>query len=291
MLSVDWAVEFNGINSEDYNNDGVYGWLFYQNNVFGLPTPRFQSFSRTSSHGSFPSNNFYYSNRTVTFSGEVWAFSDSDLAAVNNAFMTMTTQTQTGYQFKIRLPGYGVLVLDDARIVNRSWQANQQNFITSNKAEIAFQVSSPDPRWYSETETEATSTLSTAGSGLSFPLTYPLSYGGGASGGVVLTNNGTFNTEPTAVVTGPLTTFGLENVTTGEHLQFNNGPSAGQNLYISFHNRTVRLDDPDTGANRYSWIQDSSQWWDCPPGDSSVRLTGSSAGSPQCVFSIRDAYV
>jgi hypothetical protein len=80
---------------------------------------------------------------------------------------------------------------------------------------------SPDYRKYGQSVT-ATTGLRTLGTGLVYPLVYPLSYGTpGTGGSVQFTNTGTAPTEPVFTVSGALSAgFQLTWVETGQHLTY-----------------------------------------------------------------------
>lgn len=85
--------------------------------------------------------------------------------------------------------------------------------------QLAFKA--PDWRKYGAAQT-LTAGLRTGGTGLTYPLLYPLLYGAAATGGVVtFTNTGTAPTEPVVVVTGPFAAgFEITHVETGRRLRY-----------------------------------------------------------------------
>ena len=120
------------------------------------------------------------------------------------------------------------------------------------------------------------------------PALAPLAFSGTASGGqVVATNDGEFGAPWTAVISGPVTTPRIENVTTGATLTFNGTLGTGETLTISSLDRTVLLNGT---ASRYSWLTAGSSWFDLPAGSSTVRFAGVS-GSGSMDLSFRSVWI
>lgn len=137
-----------------------------------------------------------------------------------------------------------------------------------------------DPAVYDNTETTAQLTPFTSSAGLSYPVTYPKSYGaGGTGGGVVLVLGGTWETWPTFTINGPssgtLTNPRLEYVTGGVALNLtaNGGASMtpGQVLVVETYpaRRSVAF---TTGASRYGKLSADSVFFPLQPGSNELRF-------------------
>jgi hypothetical protein len=146
-----------------------------------------------------------------------------------------------------------------------------------------------DPRIYdAELSSASTSMATPDGTGFTFPLTFPLSFGGAVTGGTfTATNEGEFPAPWQAVIEGPVDDPRIENVTTGQTVGFVGSLAAGETLEIDSDFRSVLLDGT---ASRYSWLTSGSQWFELAPGDNQIRLAGSS-GSGSMTFTHRSAWI
>ncbi len=79
-----------------------------------------------------------------------------------------------------------------------------------------------DPRKYALTPTIVPTGLASSSGGMMFPATFPLGFGSVGAGGIItLTNAGNFQTPLQFTISGPVTNPIIDNVTTGQSLQFN----------------------------------------------------------------------
>lgn len=135
---------------------------------------------------------------------------------------------------------------------------------------VPFSLEALDPRWYADVVTSATLTLPTATTGRTYPRTYPLAYGGGSSGSLIVDNVGNAPTYPVVTIRGPVTNPGLVNATTGETIEFAIVLGAGEELVVDMQERTVLLGGT---ASRYSTISGTPSFWALEPGENDVRFT------------------
>jgi|SRR5579859_3770103 len=78
-----------------------------------------------------------------------------------------------------------------------------------------------DPRKYSSTTTTLTTGLAAVSGGMTFPATFPLSFGAvGGGGTVTATNAGNFQTPLALTITGPVVNPIVDNQATGQSLSF-----------------------------------------------------------------------
>lgn len=140
-----------------------------------------------------------------------------------------------------------------------------------------------DPRWYDATPFTTSISAPAATTGMAFPLTFDLSFGGGGSGGTFnCTNAGNWETRPVAVISGPCTNPSLTNTNTGQKLLFNITLASTDTLTVDFSARTVTLNGT---ANRYNTLAPNPQWWTLAKGTTAVQFnTASSSGSCQLAF-------
>ena len=101
--------------------------------------------------------------------------------------------------------------------------------------------------------------------GITFPLTLPVTFGSGiSSGSITVTNSGNAATWPTFTLTGPLTGPTIINANTGQQLRF--APSYvledGQTMVIDTDARSVTI---DAGVSRRDALI-SADWFPLPAG-------------------------
>ncbi len=142
-------------------------------------------------------------------------------------------------------------------------------------APYALLFEATDPRIYENVQRTASTTATTATGGLSFPLTFPLDFGGtGGSGLIAIANTGNFATP----WTGPCINPTIENVTTGQIIQTNDYSfEASSTVTYSSESRTV-LQDGTSSVK--SFLTPDSSWWDIPAGGFIVlKFTSVSGGA------------
>lgn len=188
-----------------------------------------------------------------------------------------------------QIPGLagGVAVEIGARVRRLSLPIDRPYLFGHGSSVVEFWAT--DPRIYSQASTTQTVTQAVpSGTGLTFPITFPLSFGGAVVGGqFVATNAGEFAAPWTATIAGPITNPTLENVTTGQTLAFTGSVGSSETLVVSSLDRAVLLNG---SASRYSWLVVGSAWWQLAPGANTVRLAGTS-GSGSVSFTYRSAWV
>jgi tail protein len=146
----------------------------------------------------------------------------------------------------------------------------------------------PDPRKYSvQVSTVTVNASASSGGGLSMPLTMPLTFPGATpSGSLTAVNNGTFETRPVITITGPITSPGLTNVTTGMTVSWTGLVlGAGDALTADFGVRQGLLNGAFRPADLFS------AWWNLPPGASTIQLSGNSGGGAAMSCSWRSAWI
>lgn len=188
-----------------------------------------------------------------------------------------------------QIPGVagGVAVEVGARVRRLSLPVDRSYFFGHGSAAVEFWAT--DPRIYSQASTTLTvSQAVPSGTGLTFPVTFPLSFGGAVTGGqFVATNAGEFAAPWTATISGAIENPTLENITTGQTISFVGSLSASETLIVSSLDRSVLLNGT---ASRYSWLTVGSSWWQLAPGANTVRLAGTS-GTGSVSFTYRSAWV
>ena len=145
-----------------------------------------------------------------------------------------------------------------------------------------------DPRVYVAPTTASVVDLSPPVGGLTFPITFPVSFGGGAYGEIDLDNSGDFEMRPVLTITGPCTnpTVANDTITGGPVLTFSNPAqtsftlNSGDTLAIDLDFQSVIYtpDGGDTGSYVPGWVVPGSTWWNLIPGVNEIQFGSSDAG-------------
>jgi hypothetical protein len=153
---------------------------------------------------------------------------------------------------------------------------------------ILVQLQCTDPRVYAPTQSPSV-TLPAPPGGLTFPATFPLSFGGGSSAGTITLNNtGDIETRPIVVINGPVTSPTIQNQTTGALVTIKNPNQVGftiqtgEKLWVDMDQHEVYYYSVGSsiGSARRSWVVAGSTWWDLAPGTSVVAFSSQDASLP-----------
>lgn len=146
-------------------------------------------------------------------------------------------------------------------------------------AQATIPLKATDPKRYGPAVTPAPSTgLPTPGSGIAYPITYPIDYGTpGDPGQVTLTNEGTSSVVPDLVVTGGLEGgFDIVVVGTGEHIRFERFIPLGSAVTVEQSTGRAFLDGDTNDVTRALTYDDVIA---IPP-KSSIVLQFNAIGTP-----------
>lgn len=146
-----------------------------------------------------------------------------------------------------------------------------------------------NPVWYDPTLRSTTFSVANSGSQLSFPATFPIEFN--AFGGTVnISYDGTWLEYPTILITGPITSPVIENVTTGESIELDTTIAAGRvvTVDLTYGSKTVTFDD---GTNYIGYVSSDSDLDsfhlepapDAPGGVNEIRVGGSATSSATAV--------
>ena len=115
-----------------------------------------------------------------------------------------------------------------------------------------------------------------------------MGYGGGGTSTNLITNYGWTTTYPVITIIGPCIDPRIDDVTTGEFLQFDTTMVANDTLVINTDLRTVTLN----GVSRRAILNNSSTWFAAPPGTSYYTFTADGTdGNTSCLVQWRSAYI
>jgi hypothetical protein len=135
---------------------------------------------------------------------------------------------------------------------------------------VAISFRCPDPTWYNPTENNET--VANSGSGLSVPITVPLSFADG-TGTTIVNNLGNMPSFPDITIPGACTNPIIRNTTTGKKLQFVGLTiNAGQNLVIDSKLRTAKIGS----INKIDFLSADSGFWTLEPGNNVITFSVSS---------------
>lgn len=283
-MPTDWTFTYNGLT---IGGDGSPYQITQLSGLHDSPEVRSSDQTRARDHGLYAGTDLL-GGRTLTAEIEVVAKHPNETVWSDFSRALVPGQgNELPLVFQIPGVAGGVAIEVGARVRRLSLPVDRSYFFGHGSAMVQFVAT--DPRIYSQAATTYTVSQATvSGSGLVFPITFPLTFGGAVSGGqFVAVNAGEFAAPWTATISGPITNPTLENVTTGEAIAFTGTVASGETLVVSSLDRSVLLNGT---ASRYSWLVVGSSWWNLAPGSNTVRLAGTS-GSGSVSFTYRSAWV
>ena len=146
-----------------------------------------------------------------------------------------------------------------------------------------------DPVIYSDVEYGGATVLPEASDGLEFDVVFPIEFGDVGSGGVIFaTNDGSWPADVVVRIDGPVTDPRVENVTTGQVLEFDIDLAAGEYLILDSRARTVMLNGT---ASRYSTLTDESRWWRLQPGPNEITFRAATATAATMSLTWRSSWI
>jgi hypothetical protein len=262
------------------DNDGTEWSLAPLEGWHDSPPPRLSLEPRPSEHGAFDGD-AYNDPRVITVSGKAKALTLPLAKKARDIASSVLGDPSLGLStFKVYTEG-----LDSYQAaVRRSGQTKTAPIGGSAGFAFSMLFTAPDPRRYSTTLLQPSTGLALPGTGgLVFPLTFPLTFGSGASGGELsIVNDGTTAVWPYWVITGPITGASITNVGTGETLTFSTAfsiPSGGVTLTIDTDSKAVTMQ----GVNYRSALT-TAQWFQLQPGTTTVRFSGTAVPDPAALL-------
>lgn len=266
------------------DDDSLTGWE-------DLPGLTRGSVLRPNRHGSWPGRSLAQ-ERVVTWRSLVTPPITEDFGPVITALRRATRIPTDAEEtpLVIRVHG-GEALLAFGQVSNRIVPNNRLAKIGRGTA--VLQWTCADPRRYSVTEHVQSIPQPSGGTGLVYPLAYPLDYGAaGESGSRICTNAGDVDASPLITLTGPCTTPSITNVNTQQVIELGLALAASETVVIDTNTGTVELD----GANRLFTLTNRS----VPPelfalpddSDSEIAFRASAfGGGAVATITWRDAYL
>ena len=290
---MDYEITYNSLTlgpGTAYKVRGLEGFWRRATNLNTPPLPRY--------HGGIVGAS-YEETRPVSLTVAVTATTTAVLSEyVDDLLAAFEPRPDDETALTVTLPG-----LDSRQIMCRPQAATVQvgpAEWAAKTADVSIRLVASDPVWYSTTETSVILTPYTSAAGLSYPVSYPKSYGsGGSGGGFSVTNAGDWETWPTFTISGPssgtLSDPFVENVTDGTKLAFtaNGGVdiAVGQSLIVSTHpkDRTANF---ATGASRRGRLSSDSVWFPLNSGTTELRFRASGTTTDAtCTVTHRSAWI
>lgn len=282
-----WGLQFNGLSLGPTTPYGMY-------KMEGLDFPKILSgdLARPRDHGELIGLDLL-AGRDVTLTGDFVTDSTSEehsQLALATAFFPAFDGTQE-LPLWFQLPNLPVLAV---MCRTRKRQIPIDVAWSMGLAQNVVGLHASDPRLYGAPQT-ATVGLGTPLGGMTFPATFPLTFGGGTVAGTIsASNGGNIEMRPTFTITGPVTNPVVTNATTGWQLSFTNPTQssftvlAGDTLVVDTDLHTVQYFSGGVGAGaaRRSWVIAGSTWPNVPngvgglaPGVNTVQFTSGDASA------------
>lgn len=171
---------------------------------------------------------------------------------------------------RVRTRREGDIAMEDDTDLQSTWQAD---------------LICPDPRRYGVNPHTVLIGLPSAVGGMSFPVTFPMSFGGSySSGDQNAPNAGNYPAPVTIRIDGPVTNPSLTNVATGQTLTYNGSLAAGE--WVAIYTDPLRALLMGNGG-RTGLLSGSP--WQLVPGDNLIAFRAT-AGTGTALITYDDAY-
>lgn len=215
-------------------------------------------------------------SRTVTITIEIYAWDapsfTSAVAALREVFHPLRTTT---LPLTFKLPGIADGVTAQLNCRPRRLALPMVPTYWNDSATAVVELFAPDPVFYAETLNTQSTTLPSAGGGMTFDLTFDVVFGAISVGGsIYAVNEGSWPADSIIRIDGPVTNPRIENLTTGETLSLLIVIASGEFIELDTQQRTVLLGGT---ANRYSKLTDSSVWFQIQPGTNEITFRATDA--------------
>lgn len=282
-LAVDQA-SFQGLT---FGANTPFEWTAVEG--LGKPKVRSGNTPRPRARGSFVGTNLL-DVRTITFTLDIGPpfGSYSNLANAVGALRTAaSTEGTTEYPLWIQVPN-APLVAAMARVTGfdpkYDFEADIGGTGLGLMKGVPLQFECTDPYFYSAPTGSATVGLPTPGVGFTFPITFPLSFGGGtAANQTTVTNSGDVACWPVFVITGPCLNPSIQNTSiTGNPVLFiNQQLNAGDRLMIDCDLQSIMFfpSGQTTGAAYPQVLNAGSTFFGLVPGANNLAFNSQDTSS------------
>jgi hypothetical protein len=137
------------------------------------------------------------------------------------------------------------------------------------KIQIATEWSSADGVIYDGHVVSASAGLPSPTSGMSWPASFPWTFGSSSGGSFSLNNTGAYPAKPFFVINGPISYPVLTNTNTGAFMALDIPLASGDVLTVDHQAGVVTYN----GANRNNVVRVGSSFFTCAPGNSTIQIT------------------
>jgi len=144
-----------------------------------------------------------------------------------------------------------------------------------------------DWRIYAEMLLSTSLSLPQSG-GITFPITYTITFGASSGGSATVTNSGTVEASPIVTINGPAINPVVSNDTTGQSLGLNLTLVSGDQVVIDMDNATI-LQGGST--NRMGGKSSGSRFWSLTPGVNTIRFSADAYDVGTAVIAFRSAHL
>lgn len=254
--------------------DGTQWWVSSVSGWSDSPPARTRRSPRPGTDGAFGSGTVFRDARVVEITGDAIC---PDAVTAERARDRLLGLFTAG--------GTDLLVVAERDLTRQCTveldAAPQVRPVTDRTFEWRLRVAAADPRRYATAVTSAACGLLSAPGGLSFPLSFPLSFGSAPTNRLTLTNSGTAESWPTWTVRGPVTDPTVVEVASGRRLRWKGTLSASETLTIDTGQLTAVL---SSGGNQRGSM-DLADWFPVDAASSvTVAFTASSTYDPAALL-------
>lgn len=223
--------------------------------------------------------------RLIVLKGKAVAPDRLAMLAAKDRLVSLALGTRTAYP----------LVVAEAHLTRQAmvkpFIPARTNDLGSTRFDWEIGLRADDPLRYSVDPVTVTALLPPdAQGGMTFPMTFPLTFGApGENGdvGVFLTNAGNADVMPTLTINGPVVNPSVRNVTTNRVTALGISLLSGESLVIDFTAKTVLLNGT---ANRRQNLLPTSTWWPLVPGVNEIRYSATAYTPSTASITYRSAW-
>lgn len=137
------------------------------------------------------------------------------------------------------------------------------------KVQIATEWVSADGVIYDGTVVTGNAGLPAPTSGMSFPASFPWTFGSSSGGSFSMNNTGSYPAKPFFLINGPISYPVLTNTNTGEFIALDIALASGDTLTVDHQAGVVTYN----GANRNNVVRVGSSFFTCAAGNTTIQIT------------------
>jgi hypothetical protein len=162
----------------------------------------------------------------------------------------------------------------------------KQSAVRSLVQRVALRISCPDPAWYDPTRQSVRIVGVTGGSGFTFPMIVPWTFGGATVNSETTINYaGTWLEYPEIQIVGPIQDARIEHVDSGDVLDFDGNTIADGDSYTIDLRYGYKTIVDSAGGNQIAKLTADSDLatWHMSPGENNLHITGASADTTTAI--------